>query len=78
MNLVSFADNNGIRRRPYYIQESSELLENVMCAYIVRNFFGEEAFWEAYYKDDQLIKKGIELIETGNATRESIINETYK
>lgn len=47
MNLVSFADNNGIRRRPYYIQESSELLENVMCAYIVRNFFGEEAFWEA-------------------------------
>jgi len=78
MNLVSFADNNGIRRRPFYIQESSELLENVMCAYIVRNFFGEEAFWEAYYKDDQLIKKGIELIETGNATRESIINETYK
>jgi len=40
LNLVSYADYHGIRRRPYYIQESSELLENVMTAYIVRNFFG--------------------------------------
>ena len=40
LNLVSFADNNGIRRRPYYIQESAELLENTMYAYIARNFFG--------------------------------------
>ena len=50
LNLVSFADNNGIRRRPYYLQESAELLENTMYAYIVRNFFGEEAFWAAYHK----------------------------
>src|SRR5690554_6097219 len=78
LNLVSYADHHGIRRRPYYIQESSGLLENVMHAYIVRNFFGEEAFWEAYYKDDLLIKKGVELIETGKTTREAIINEAYK
>jgi len=78
LNLVSFADHNGIRRRPYYVQESSELLENVMYAYIIRNFFGEEAFWTAYQKEDTLIKKGIELIETGKTTRQSIVNEEYK
>jgi len=78
LNLVSFADHNGVRKRPYYIQESSELLENVMFAYIVRNFFGEEAFWAVYSKEDPLIKKGIELIETGKTSRESIINEEYR
>ncbi|NLI99669.1 MAG: S41 family peptidase [Bacteroidales bacterium] len=78
LNLVSYADHHGIRRRPYYIQESSDLLDNVMHAYIVRNFFGEEGFWEAYYKDDPLIKKGVELIETGKTDREAIINEVYR
>jgi carboxyl-terminal processing protease len=78
LNLVSFADHNGIRRRPYYVQESSELLENVIYAYIIRNFFGEEAFWAAYHKEDPLIKKGIELIETGKTIHQSIVNEEYK
>jgi len=78
LNLISFADHNGVRKRPYYIQESSELLENVLFAYIIRNFFGEEAFWAAYSKEDPLIKKGIELIETGKTSRESIINEKYR
>ena len=78
LNLVSYADNNGIRRRPYYIQESSDLFEKNLHAYIVRNFFGEEAFWAAYYKDDPLIHKGIELIETNKTEKASIINEEYK
>lgn len=78
LNLVSYADHHGIRRRPYYIQDSSDLLDNVLTAYIVRNFFGEEAFWESYYGNDPLINKGIELMETGKTSREAIINEVYK
>lgn len=78
LNLVSYADHHGIRRRPYYIQESSELLDNMLHAYIIRNFFGEEAFWEAYYKDDPLVWEGVKLIETGKTTKEAIINVTYK
>ncbi len=77
LNLVSYADYHGIRRRPYYIQESSELFENVMTAYIIRNFFGEEAFWEAYQQEDPLIRKGIELIETGKTTRVAVVSEAY-
>ncbi len=78
LNLVSYADHHGIRRRPYYIQESAELLENTMYAYIVRNFFGEEAFWAVYHKRDELIKKGIELIETGKASPEAVVREAYR
>src|SRR5690554_848183 len=78
LNLVSFADHNGIRRRPYYIQESASLFENTISAYVIRNFFGEEAFWAAYYKNDPLVKKGVELIETGRASYQSVVNENYK
>lgn len=78
LNLVSYADNNGVRRRPYYIEESSELFENNMYSYIVRSFFGEEAFWASYHRDDPLIQKGVELIETGKTGRADILNEEYK
>lgn len=77
LNLVSYADHHGIRRRPYYIQESAALLEQTVYAYIVRNFFGEEAFWSVYHKRDKLIKRGIDLIETGKASRKSIVSEAY-
>ncbi|MFA6751465.1 MAG: S41 family peptidase [Fermentimonas sp.] len=78
LNLVSHADNNGIRRRPYYIQESGDLFENNMIAYIVRNFFGEEAFWASYYREDPLLHKGVELIETEKTTKANILKEEYK
>lgn len=78
LNLVSHADNNGIRRRPYYIQESGDLFENNMIAYIVRNFFGEEAFWASYYREDPLLHKGVELIETEKTSKANILKEEYK
>lgn len=78
LNLVSYADNNGIRRRPYYIQESGELFETNLYAYIIRNFFGEEAFWAAYYREDPLLNKGVELIETGMTKKVNILNEQFK
>ncbi|MDD2300013.1 MAG: S41 family peptidase [Fermentimonas sp.] len=78
LNLVSYADNNGVRRRPYYIQESAELFENNLYAYIIRNFFGEEAFWAAYYREDPLLHKGVELIETGKTRKVNILNEEFK
>ena len=78
LNLISYADNNGIRPRPFYIQESSELFENNLHAYIIRNFFGEEAFWAAYYREDPLLHKGIELIETNKAKKVNILNEEFK
>lgn len=78
LNLVSFADNRGIRRRPVYIQESAHLLEYAMYAHIVRVFFGEEAFWEVFLKTDGLIHKAVELIEAGKTSREAILQGRYQ
>ncbi|HBG40855.1 S41 family peptidase [Limibacterium fermenti] len=77
LNVVSYADNNGVRRRPYYIQESSELIESQLEALIVRNFFGEEAFYLAFLKKDPLIRKAIQLIETGKATPVAVVKGEY-
>ena len=78
LNLVSFADNRGIRRRPVYIQESATLFEYAMYAHIARVFFGEEAFWAIYLKNDELVSKAVALIEAGKTNREAILRGLYR
>ena len=78
LNLVSFADNRGIRRRPVYIQESATLFEYAMYAHIARVFFGEEAFWAIYLKNDEMIHKAVALIEAGKVNREAILGGLYR
>lgn len=77
LNLVSYADSNGIRKRPYYIQESTELMETQMYAYIARNFFGEDGFYPVLLRSDNLLRKAMELIETGKASPESVAGNIY-
>ncbi|HBK94285.1 MAG TPA: peptidase S41, partial [Porphyromonadaceae bacterium] len=71
MNLVSYADNKGVRPRPYYIEESRKLFERHLVAYIVRNFFGEESYFSVYMQDDVLMKNAVDFIERGLAKPES-------
>lgn len=78
LNLVSFADNKGIRPRPYYIEESRNLFERHLISYIVRNFFGEESYYSIYMKEDNLMKKAVDFIEKGLAKPESVVQEKYK
>lgn len=77
VNLVSYADNQGIRRRPYYIEESAQLLESQLTALIIRNFFGEEGFFSVLLKNDKLLNKSVELIETGKAMPQSVSSRLY-
>lgn len=77
LNLVSFADNHGIRPRPYYIEESRKLFERYLIAYIVRNFFTEEGFFYIYMQEDSLMQEAIRLIEEGLAKPESVVREEY-
>lgn len=78
LNLVSFADNKGIRPRPYYIEESRKLFERYLISYIVRNFFGEESYFSVYMQDDILMKKAVNFIEKGLTKPESVVQERYK
>ena len=78
LNLVSYADSKGLRRRPYLINESSELLESLLRGFIVRHFWGYNGYYPVYYESDHLVNKAVELLETGKASTKSIVNGEYK
>ena len=77
INLVSYADSKGIRRRPFLIQDSRDLLESVLHGFIVRHFWGYDGYYPVYFETDDLVNKAVELIERGKASHTAIINEAY-
>lgn len=77
-NLVSLADSKGIRNRPYLINEARPLLMTQLKANIIRNIFGEEAFFAMILRDDIVLKKAIELIQNNKANPTSIKSESYR
>lgn len=77
LNLVSFADNKGVRPRPYYVEESRRLFERQLVSYIVRNFFGEESYYSIYMQDDILMRKAVDLLERGLAKPDAVVREKY-
>lgn len=77
INMVSYADNLGIRKRPYYIQESEYLIQNQLVAFIVRNFFGEEGFYYVLSQDDMLLDRAVQLIEKGLASPKNVVSKKY-
>ncbi len=78
LNLISYADSKGIRRRPYLINESREILESLLRGFIVRHFWGYDGYYPVYFESDDLVNKAVELLETGKASPRAIINEEYK
>ena len=76
--LASYADQKGIRRRPYLISDSYNLLNSQLEALIIRYSWGEEGFYPLLMKDDKALKKAIELIQAKKATPDAIKNMKYK
>lgn len=76
--LVEYAYSKGIRRQPYLIEESRRLLQAQMEAIILRNIFGEDAYYPVAQKDDLIMKEAIKLLKANKATPEAIKNEQYK
>jgi carboxyl-terminal processing protease len=77
-NFVEYAYAKGIRRQPYLIEESRKLMQNQLEALIVRNFFGEDGFFQLYQRDDKTINKAYSLLKAGKATPEAIKRGSYK
>lgn len=76
--LVIYAEQKGVRRRPQLIEESRTLLKDHLEALILKNIYGDEAFYPVFQRNDYLLKKAVNLIEEGKATPEAIANEKYK
>ena len=62
-DFVNFAATKGIRKRPTLIHISGKLIENQLQAYIVRNFFGDEGFYQIFLKDDVNILRAIKILQ---------------
>lgn len=78
LNLVSYADSKGVRRRPYLINESRDLLESLLRGFVVRHFWGYDGYYPVFFESDDLVNKAVELIEAGKASPSAIVNEEYK
>lgn len=78
LNLVSYADSKGIRRRPFLIEEARGLLESALHGFIVRHFWGYDGYYPVYFETDPLVNKAVELIERGKASPSAIVREAYK
>ena len=78
LNLVSFADSKGVRQRPYLINESKVLMQTQLEAYIIRNLFGDEGYYQTLLANDIVLKKAVSLIDTKKAFPENIRTSSYK
>lgn len=65
--FVRYADSKGIKRRNILIQKSAKLLEKNIYGNIIYNMLGKEAYIKYLNETDPTVRKGIELLEKGEA-----------
>lgn len=44
------------------IRKSTPLLKRLICAYIIRNIFGDEGFYPIFERDDEITKRAVEAL----------------
>lgn len=66
-DFANYAARKGIKKRPYLIAISRNLIANQLQAYIIRNFFKDDGFYPVFLKDDPTLQKAVEVIEAGRA-----------
>jgi carboxyl-terminal processing protease len=77
-DIVRLAEEKGIKRRTALINISSNKILNTTYAYILRNFFGEEALFTTILNNDLMVKKAVEVIQKGNASPDAVTSLKYK
>ena len=66
-DFVTYAKQNGIPARWYYIGQSRQLLLRQLRALIVRDVLGDEEFYRYYNQFDKTIKTALKAFESGKA-----------
>ncbi len=61
--FADFAVTKGVKKRPYYINISKNLLERQLQSYIIRNVSTDANFYRSFLRDDATIGEAIRLIE---------------
>ncbi len=74
--IVDFAERKGIKRRSTLINISASHIITVTHACILRNYFGDDAFYPVYMSNDPMIRRAVEAIKKGEALPESIASKS--
>ena len=65
--FVRFAESKGVKRRNILIQKSYKLLEKNIYGNIIYNMLGKEDYIKYLNQSDPTVKKGLEILEKGEA-----------
>ena len=76
--VTQFAESKGIRRRTSLINISANHIMNMTFACILKNFFGDEAYYSLLLDNDPLVKRAIEEIRKGNVSPQAVANLSYQ
>lgn len=74
--FVRFAEKKGVKRRNILIQKSHKLLEKNIYGNIIYNMLGLETFLKYFNQSDETVKKGIEILEKGEAFPQAPLVQT--
>lgn len=67
-SFVTFASQNGIPARWYYINISRDLIVNQLKALIARDAIGTHAYYEIINRSDKTVQRALDELNKGNAT----------
>lgn len=74
--FIRFAESKGVKRRNILIHKSYQLLERNIYGNIIYNMLGLEAYIRYFNQTDSTVKKGIELLEKGEAFPKPAVADT--
>jgi carboxyl-terminal processing protease len=77
-DIISYAESNGIKRRSNLIAKSSTNILTTTYACILRNFFGDEAFYPVFMNNDPMIKRAIAAIHMEYAYPQAVATMKYR
>ncbi|MDE6301748.1 MAG: PDZ domain-containing protein [Muribaculaceae bacterium] len=63
--FVKYAADNGVPRRWYYINNSAELIVNLLTAHIARDILGVDAFYQIVNRRDPVVNEAIRRLNQG-------------
>lgn len=65
--FVSYATENGLPARWFYINKSRDLLTNMIKAFLARDLVGYDAFIEILNQNDSTVKRALKELNSGNS-----------
>lgn len=74
--FIRFAESKGVKRRNILIHKSYQLLERNIYGNIIYNMLGLEAYIRYFNQTDSTVKKGIKLLEKGEAFPKPAVTDT--